>query len=237
MLESATGLVLRTRPLTETSLIVHWLTPTLGRLATVAKGARRPKSPFSGKLDILYRADFSFNRSRSSELHTLREVSVRETHSFLRQELGYLQQAAYCVRLIEQATEAETPIAAVFDLMQGLLATLPRQAPMPQMVFGFELKFLGELGLKPELSETQLSAGSKALIGHLEEDDWSGIARLRLNEAQRAELGRFLNRFLIFHLGRVPSGREWAVRAQALGIDNDRAVLRMRTGNGRSSEH
>jgi recombinational DNA repair protein (RecF pathway) len=42
MVESATGLVLRIRPLTETSLIVHWLTPDLGRLATVAKGARRP---------------------------------------------------------------------------------------------------------------------------------------------------------------------------------------------------
>ena len=39
--ERSTGLILRTRALTETSLIVHWLTPDLGRLATVAKGARR----------------------------------------------------------------------------------------------------------------------------------------------------------------------------------------------------
>jgi len=41
MTESAIGLVLRVRPLTETSLIIHWLTPALGRIATVAKGARR----------------------------------------------------------------------------------------------------------------------------------------------------------------------------------------------------
>ena len=81
MIETAAGLVLRTRPLTETSLIVHWLTPGLGRLATVAKGARRAKSPFRGKLDLFYLADFSFSRSRRSELHTLREVSLRETHS------------------------------------------------------------------------------------------------------------------------------------------------------------
>ena len=46
MTENATGIILRTRPLTETSLIVHWLTPELGRLATVAKGARRHKSLF-----------------------------------------------------------------------------------------------------------------------------------------------------------------------------------------------
>ena len=64
MTESATGIILRTRPLTETSLIVHWLTPNFGRIATVAKGARRPKSPFAGKLDLFYVADFSFSRSR-----------------------------------------------------------------------------------------------------------------------------------------------------------------------------
>ncbi len=45
--ERATGLIVRTRPLTETSLIVHWLTSDLGRNATVAKGVRRQKSPLS----------------------------------------------------------------------------------------------------------------------------------------------------------------------------------------------
>src|SRR6059058_3218985 len=110
MNESTTGLVLRTRLLTETSLIVHWLTSDLGRLATVAKGARRPKSPFLGKLDLFYLADISFTRSLRSELHNLREVSLRETHSVLRQDLGYLQQASYAAALIEQTTEADTPM-------------------------------------------------------------------------------------------------------------------------------
>src|ERR1051325_1928226 len=105
MIERAQGLVLRTRPFTETSLIVQWLTPEFGRLDTVAKGARRPKSPFRGKLDLFYLADFSFVRSRRSTLHVLREVSLRETQNELRQELHYLQQAAYCAALIEQATE------------------------------------------------------------------------------------------------------------------------------------
>src|SRR5712672_1023916 len=124
MIESATGLVVRTRLLTETSLIVHWLTPELGRLATVAKGARRPKSPFHGKLDLFYLADFSFNRSRRSELHLLREVSLRETHSALRQDMGHLRQASYCAALVEQTTETETPLPAVFALVVGLLQHL-----------------------------------------------------------------------------------------------------------------
>src|SRR5262245_43511374 len=100
--ERTTGLILRVRPLPETSLIVHWLTQDFGRLATVAKGARRPKSPFRGKLDLYYEADLSFLRSRRSDLHTLREVVLRDPHEALRRELTYLRQAAYCAALIEQ---------------------------------------------------------------------------------------------------------------------------------------
>src|SRR6516225_4205420 len=142
MIENATGLVLRTRPLTETSLIVQWLTPDLGRLATVAKGARRPKSPFRGKLDLFYLADFSFARSRRSELHTLREVSLRETHSALRQDLVYLRQASYCAALVEQTTEMDTPLPGVFELLLGLLEHLPQQNAQPQSLLAFELKLL-----------------------------------------------------------------------------------------------
>ena len=77
MIETATGLILRTRPLTETSLIVNWLTPDAGRIATVAKGARRTKSPFLGGLDLFYLADFSFSRSRRSPVSRARPRTPR----------------------------------------------------------------------------------------------------------------------------------------------------------------
>src|SRR5438552_2182974 len=140
--ERALGLVLRLYPLTETSLIVHWLTPDFGRLATVAKGARRPKSPFAGKLDLFYLADFTFNRSRRSELHTLKEVSLRETHLFLRKELGHLRQASYCATLVELTTERETPLPRIFDLLAGLLEDMRGHPPEAQTIFAFELKLL-----------------------------------------------------------------------------------------------
>ena len=48
------GTLIRRSPLTETSLIVHWCTHDHGIVKTVAKGARRPKSLFAGKLDLFY---------------------------------------------------------------------------------------------------------------------------------------------------------------------------------------
>ncbi len=211
MIETTTGLVLRTRPLTETSLIVHWLTPDLGRLATVAKGARRPQSPFRGKLDLFYLADFSFNRSLRSELHNLREVSLRETHNALRHELAFLEQASYCAALIEQTTETETPLPAVFSLMKDFLEQLPTQSPAARSVFAFELKLLAELGLAPELEHTRLTPGSKEILRRFEQTDWANLARLKLSSAQATELREFLHGYLIFHLEKIPRGRREAI--------------------------
>lgn len=213
MIETATGLVFRTRPLTETSLIVHWLTPQLGRLATVAKGARRVKSPFHGKLDLFYLADFSFNRSSRSDLHTLREASLRKPHNHLRHDFRLLQQASYCATLIERATETETPLPHLFDLMLGLLQHLLTQPPQPQTVFAFELKLLTELGLEPDSSQTRLSPGTRQLVKALTASEWKAVARLKLSPAQVAELRHFLHGFLEYHLGRVLKGR-----AGALGL-------------------
>lgn len=207
MEERSTGLILRTRPLTETSLIVHWLTPDFGRIATVAKGARRPKSPFRGKLDLFYLCDFSFVRSRRSDLHLLREVGLRETHAALREDLGRLQQASYCAALIEQATEPETPLPAFYELMTGMLDCLLRQGLQPQIDFAFELKLLNELGLKPDLTKTKLTPGAKKIVNVLSASRWPAVARLKLSAAQATELRQFLHGYLIYHLGHIPSGR------------------------------
>ena len=102
--EKANGIILRVRPLTDSSLIVHWLTREHGRLSTVAKGARRAKSPMRGKLDLLFEADFSYRRSRQSDLHALREVQPLANHPNLRLDIKRLQLFAYATRLIERAT-------------------------------------------------------------------------------------------------------------------------------------
>lgn len=207
MIESATGIILRTRPLTETSLIVNWITAEHGRISTVAKGARRPKSVFAGKLDLFYEAEISFTRSKRSELHALREMSLRETHAPLRQEMGWLQQASYAAALIEQTTERETPLPAIHVLLRGLLAYLPKQLPQPRTVYAFELKLLEELGLRPELDDSKLSPSARTLVEALTEQDWNELSALTATAAHARELRQFLHGFLIFHLGRIPKGR------------------------------
>ena len=211
MTQSTSGIVLRTRALTETSLIVNWLTLEFGRLSTVAKGARRPTSPFAGKLDLFYEANFNFARSRRSELHTLREVSLRETHTTLRHELGRLQQASYCAALIEQTTEVDTPLPEIHALFAGFLKHLAQQPPKPRTIFAFELKLLRLLGLEPDGPETRLPLETQQLLAALTESAWEKLAELHATAAQARALHQFLHGFLIYHLGRIPKGRNAAV--------------------------
>jgi DNA repair protein RecO (recombination protein O) len=214
MTESASGLILRVRPLTETSLIIHWLTPELGRIATVAKGARRPKSPFAGRLDLFYGADFSFSRSRSSCLHNLREVKLRETHGAIRADMTKLQQAGYAAAFIEQATETDTPLPEIFQLASDFLKFLCEHKTSPQNIFVLEIKLLRELGLRPDLAEARLTPGAKKIIAALLDLDWKSVARLQLSQAQSREVSGWLQHFILMQLGRLPRGRAAAVTAK-----------------------
>ena len=216
MIENSTGMVLRVRPLTETSLIVHWLTPESGRFATVAKGARASKSAFRGKLDLFYVADFSFSRSRKSELHALREVRLRETHTALREDLDRLRAAAYMAALVEQSTESETPIAEVYALACGFIDHLSQAPSTPPLVFSLEFRLLEILGLAPDLDHTHFKPGTRQLVHTLQKADWKIISKIKLSGAQFGELRQFLHGFLIYHLDRIPRGR-----TRALGLPED----------------
>lgn len=205
--ESAIGIILQTRPLTETSLIVEWLTPEFGRIATVAKGARRAKSPFHGTLDLFYEAAFNFSRSRKSDLHNLREASLRETHIELRSDILKLHQAAYGAAFIKQVTEADTPLPAVFVLFRDFLNQLCAQKPSAQIIYSLELKLLREFGMEPDWQKIDLTEGAKKIVALLLEKNFMSAERLKLTAAQSEEIQHFLHGFLVYHLGQLPKGR------------------------------
>ncbi len=209
--ERAYGVILRVRPLTESSLIVQWLTEGCGRIATVAKGARRPKSAFRGNLDLFFEAEFSFKRSARSELHNLKELQLADTHSTLREDLQKVQVLSYASALIEQTTETDTPTPEIFVLFTSLLRHLSRHSTRPRHVFAFELKMLRELGQEPDIKDSKLNKPSRVLFEQLMECDWEEIDTLKAQKQQVNQLRQFLHVFLIYHLDRIPKGRAAAL--------------------------
>lgn len=159
--EKSHGILIRRSPLTETSLIVHWCTLEHGIIRTAARGARRPGSPFAGKLDLFYSADLAWSPSRRSDLHTLRDVSVTSFRHAFRQSWLRVLCASYFVRLIEFTAEPDTPIEGQFHLLQRALQYLETNDPNLTAVLFFERELASILGIHGEPGTPPIAAIGK----------------------------------------------------------------------------
>jgi DNA repair protein RecO (recombination protein O) len=137
-MESTAAILLRKRKLSDTSLIVSWCTESLGCIQTVAKGARRPKSPFAGKLDLFFEAEIQISRSRKSELHTLTEIALRNPFGGIRKHYLRTEVAAYFVELIEICTESDHHEPELFALLRRAFGFLNENDPNLKAVSHFE---------------------------------------------------------------------------------------------------
>jgi DNA repair protein RecO (recombination protein O) len=211
--ERAHGIILRIRPWSETTLIVSWITAETGRIDTIAKGARRPKSPFLGRLDLFFEADISFQRSRRSDLHLLKEAILVQTHPALREDMGRLNAAAYFSLLLERTTESDTPLPEFYSLMRESLERL-EQAPLnvPLLVCAFELKLLSALGLEPDISRSHLPPEAKTLAQALLESDLKlGVERVCAN-SDLLRVADFLRPAVGAALEKLPPQRDRALQ-------------------------
>ena len=147
--ENATGIIIRTRKLTETSLIVSWCTDEWGLIKTVAKGARGRKSIFTGKLDLFVEAELGWVRSRSqtSELHSLREIRVMNLRATLREDYGRTVLGSYFGELVERAVETESEVPEITDLLRRGLDFLAEGGECKRALPFFEKELAGFLGV------------------------------------------------------------------------------------------
>jgi len=160
-LTSTPAILLRRIRLSDTSWIVSWLTQSHGRLKTAAKGARRPRSPFAGKLDLFFLDDISYSLSRRSDLHVLREVVLIQPFEGLRADYVRTEMAAYFVELIELVTEPEHPVPELFDLLLRALGYLDASPPNLRALLHFESELVRLLGIQGEARVTPVLAISR----------------------------------------------------------------------------
>jgi DNA repair protein RecO (recombination protein O) len=201
--ERAEGIVLRLQPVTESSLILTWFTREAGKLKTMAKGARRPKSLFRGKLDLFYRDEIVFLRSRRSDLHLLQDCFVENAHIRLRNSVATLTSAAYTCELVEAATETEDVNAAVFDLLTETLGRLEKQ-PSAVLLLWFEVQLLTATGWRPVW---KAEAPTSKVLRSIAAASAAGAQRVKLTEAQLADARATLWRFWDTEVGRTPRSR------------------------------
>jgi DNA repair protein RecO (recombination protein O) len=147
-MEQTRAILLRRFAWSETSLIVSWLSEDYGAIRTSARGARKPKSAFSGKLDLFFQTEISFVlNQKGGDLHELREVSVSSPFDAAKAGGAGLYMAAYFAELAGHCAPAMHPAAEIFDLLLRGLNFLQTKPATEAALHHFEREMARILGV------------------------------------------------------------------------------------------
>jgi len=152
-------IVLHRRPWRETSLIVEVLARDYGRVALVAKGARRPKSRWSGLLEPLGRVSLSWQGR--GEMQTLIDV---QPDVYRRLTDNRLMAGWYAAELTLRLCARGDPNPMLFHSLAGLLDVLNAGAPAVVALRFFERDLLAALGYGLDF-QTAADTGRPVIAG------------------------------------------------------------------------
>jgi len=143
--------VLHTYAFKETSLVVELFTRDFGRVAAVAKGARRPRSAMRGMLQAFQPLLGAW--SGKLELKTLHSLDWGSGLLVLQGEA--LMCGFYLNELLLRLLPREDGHESLFDYYAQTLRTLSRSTEYASTLRRFELKMLQEMGYAVPLEQDQ----------------------------------------------------------------------------------
>ena len=133
-------------------LILTVITPQLGKLAMIAKAAKKSRRRFGGVLDLFAVLALCCHEGRRGRMPMLAEASLSEPFDAIRHDVNKTAYASYWTELVHLWGEEGQPQPAVYHLLHYALAALDRdRLPSRVLSLVFQLRFMHLAGLGPHL--------------------------------------------------------------------------------------
>lgn len=145
------GIVLRTYPFGEADNIVVLLSARSGKLRTVAKGVRKTKSRFGGRLEPFSHVDLVLYEGRN--LDTITQVSTVEAYPEVRTDLDRFVIASAMAEVADAVAVEDEPSAGLLLTLHRGLSALNEGKASEDLLTIFLLKVAAVLGLAPAFDE------------------------------------------------------------------------------------
>jgi DNA repair protein RecO (recombination protein O) len=160
------AVVLRSMRYGEADRILHAYTPHRGRVSAIAKGVRRARSRFGGRLEPFFRLRLELHEGRG-ELLTVTGAQTVEGYARLRGDGAALDAAARACDAVGRLFETAEPHPGVFNLLCRKLSLLDEDPSSATRAgaLAFRLKLLVAAGLAPQLSACACCGEREHLMG------------------------------------------------------------------------
>lgn len=149
----AQAMVLRKTKLGEADLIVTMLRDTGEQLRAVAKGARKPSSPFASRLELYSVVDVLLAKGRSLDI--VQEARLVDGNDRARRDLEHSACASVIAELLFKTTQEGLEVARLFPLSVKALRVLCESDAdrAPAIAAAHALKAFAFLGVRPRFTE------------------------------------------------------------------------------------
>jgi DNA repair protein RecO (recombination protein O) len=224
----AQGIVLRSIRLGEADRIVSFYTQAHGRVRGVAKGARKSKSRFGGRLDAFTHVDLQLYKGRG-DLDIVTQADILTRPRRLRVDYASFCAAAAIADAVERTTpERERNVRLFLLLRTGLQALEDGAEDPPLLAYAFLAKLASMGGLHPTLpvcvecgsaqrvafSHARGGAVCRACLdradpkaddsvldawGTLLAEEWDQLRARRLESSTQRDLGALILGFVQWH--------------------------------------
>jgi len=152
---STEAIVLRRNDFGEADRMVTLMTPQLGKLKVLAKGARKITSRKAGHIELFTRTQLQLARGRNFDIIT--QAELVETYRVLREDMQRGSSAHYLCELVDQFGQEGSEDEALYQLLSDGLQWLC-DAPDPKLAVRlFEMQLLTLTGYQPQLFECAIT--------------------------------------------------------------------------------
>jgi DNA repair protein RecO (recombination protein O) len=129
--EKSEAIVLRGVDFGDSSRIVTLITPDRGKVAVMAKGARRKGSPLAAVLDTFNRIEIVYAWKSGREVQTLMEAALLDAYPGVKADLGRSAYAAFPLELAGRAAHENEPSVSLYAALVHGLAGMDRWRDAP----------------------------------------------------------------------------------------------------------
>lgn len=202
------AIILRSRDLGEADRLITAYSLEEGKLAAVARGARRPGSRLAAAVQPFACARLLLWRGK--QLDVVTQSHLRQSFPRLRSHLIGVAAASLLAELVDSFTQERDPAPALFALLRGSLAALDETVGEPGcspegVAYAFVLGLLALAGYAPRLTRCVYCGEDPGPGGHFFDAAAGGLVCPRCHRGQRAlHLSEAARRVLLHLAGSSP---------------------------------